>query len=62
MVQVALEVGADLVVDTDTHAPGDLINCEMAEKIALGAGLPDTEIKKVLRDNPVRILQKKGIL
>jgi len=62
VVQVALEVGANLVVDTDTHAPGDLVNCEMAEKIALGAGLPEKEIKKVLRDNPLNILQKKGIL
>ena len=62
VVQMALEVGANLVVDTDTHAPEDLINCQMAEKIALGAGLPEKEIKKVLRDNPLNILKKKGIL
>lgn len=62
VVQVALDVGANLVVDTDTHAPGDLVNCEMAQKIALGAGLPEKEIKKVLRDNPLHILEKKGIL
>ena len=62
VVQVAREVGANLVVDTDTHAPGDLVNCEMAKKIALGAGLPENEIKKVLRDNPLHILEKKGIL
>ena len=62
VVQVALDVGANLVVDTDTHAPGDLVNCEMAKKIALGAGLPEKEIKKVLRDNPLHILEKKGIL
>ena len=62
VVQVALEVGANLLVNTDTHAPGDLINCQMAEKIALGAGLPKKEIKKVLLDNPTHILKKKGIL
>jgi histidinol phosphatase-like PHP family hydrolase len=62
VVQVSLEVGANMVVDTDTHAPEDLIDCEMAKKIALGAGLPEKELKKVLRDNPVHILEKKGIL
>jgi putative hydrolase len=62
VVQVAREVGANLVVDTDTHAPEDLINYEMAGKIALGAGLPENELKKVLRENPIYILEKKGIL
>ncbi|CEA14685.1 MAG: histidinol phosphate phosphatase domain-containing protein [Methanobacterium formicicum] len=62
VVQVAREVGANLVVDTDTHAPEDLINYQMAEKIALGAGLPADELKIVLRDNPVSILEGKGIL
>ncbi len=62
VVQTALEVGADLVVNTDTHAPEDLINYQMAEKIALGAGLPVKELKKVLRDNPLGILKEKGII
>ncbi len=60
--KLALEVGADLVVDTDTHMPGDLISYEMAYKVALGAGLPDKEIKKALKDNPERILKSKGLL
>lgn len=60
--QVALEVGADLVLDTDTHAPEDLISYDTAYKIALGAGVPENEIHKILRDNPVKILKKKGIL
>lgn len=60
--KLAMEVGADLVVDTDTHNPGDLISYEMAYKVALGAGLPDKEIKKALKDNPERILRKKGLL
>ncbi|HHY00254.1 MAG: histidinol phosphate phosphatase domain-containing protein [Methanobacterium sp.] len=62
VVQTALEVGADLVVDTDTHAPEDMITYQMAEKIALGASLPQKELKKVLRDNPLSILEEKGIL
>ena len=60
--KLAVEVGADLVVDTDTHMPGDLISYEMAYKVALGAGLKDKEIKKALKDNPERILKNKGLL
>jgi histidinol phosphatase-like PHP family hydrolase len=60
--KVAIDVGADLVVDTDTHMPGDLISYEMAYNVALGAGLQDKEIKKALKDNPERILRNKGLL
>jgi histidinol phosphatase-like PHP family hydrolase len=60
--RVAMEVGADLVVDTDTHMPEDLISYETAYKVALGAGLPKKEIEKVLKDNPTKILKRKGIL
>jgi putative hydrolase len=60
--KLALEVGADLVIDTDTHMPEDLISYEMAYNVAKGAGLPDKEIKKALIDNPERILRNKGIL
>jgi histidinol phosphatase-like PHP family hydrolase len=60
--KLAVEVGADLVVDTDTHMPEDLISYEMAYKVALGAGLRDDEIKKALKDNPERILKNKGLL
>ena len=59
---IAMDVGAKLVVDTDTHAPEDLISYEMAYKIALGAGLPEKEIEKALKDNPRAILKSKGIL
>ncbi|MBI5780028.1 MAG: histidinol phosphate phosphatase domain-containing protein, partial [Planctomycetes bacterium] len=43
--RMALEVGASLIVDTDSHAPGDLIFRQHAERIARGAGLTDTEIQ-----------------
>jgi putative hydrolase len=60
--KLAVEVGADLVVNTDTHMPEDLISYEMAYKVASGAGLPDKEIKRALKDNPERILRNKGLL
>ena len=60
--KLAVDVGADLVINTDTHMPGDIISYEMAYKVGLGAGLQDKEIKKALKDNPERILRKKGLL
>ncbi len=60
--KVAMEVGADLVVDTDTHTPEDLITYETAYRIAKGAGLPENTVSKILRDNPLKILRNKGLL
>jgi putative hydrolase len=39
VVKIALEAGASLVIDTDTHEPGDLVEDEQARNILLGAGL-----------------------
>ncbi len=58
--KVAMEVGANLVMDTDTHAPEDLISYETALKIIKGAGIPDKEVHKILRTNPLNILGKNG--
>ena len=58
--KLAMEIGADLVMDTDTHSPQDLISYETATKILSGAGIPDNELPKILRDNPRRLLAKYG--
>ncbi len=55
---MALEVGAKMVVDTDTHAPSDLIDYDTALKVAMGAGLPRTEAEKAVRDTPLELLRK----
>lgn len=60
--KVAIEAGANLVLDTDTHSPQNIISYETAHKIALGAGIPEKYISTILRDNPVNILKNKGIL
>ncbi len=57
-----MEVGANLVLDTDTHSPSDLISYETAHKIALGAGLKGKDIEKVLEENPQQILKRKNLL
>jgi putative hydrolase len=57
--RLAMEIGADLVMDTDTHSPQDLISYQTACNILKGAGIPDKHLHKILRTNPLRILDKR---
>jgi histidinol phosphatase-like PHP family hydrolase len=45
VVQVARAAGSSLIVNTDGHAPGDLITRQQAERVALGAGLSASEVQ-----------------
>jgi len=49
--RIATETGARLVIDTDTHEPGDLITDEFARDILLGAGLSSDEIAAVFQNS-----------
>jgi putative hydrolase len=48
--RVALEVGASLVVNTDSHGPSDLITRQQAERVAKGAGLRDAAVQTLFAD------------
>jgi histidinol phosphatase-like PHP family hydrolase len=43
--------GASMVLNTDSHAPGDLISEEMALRVALGAGLGRDDFERMLRNS-----------
>ena len=49
--------GALLLLNTDSHAPGDLASAERALKVALGAGLTEDDFKK-MQDNANAIVKK----
>ncbi|MBI5469377.1 MAG: histidinol phosphate phosphatase domain-containing protein [Deltaproteobacteria bacterium] len=51
------EFGVRMVVNTDSHSPGDLITDEKADKIALGAGLDNADIRRI-RENARELLKK----
>lgn len=53
--RLAQEIGASLVLNTDTHGPGDLIPQEKAMRVALGAGLNKEHFQKML-DNSRQII------
>jgi len=45
--KIAREVGASLILDTDSHSPGDLITRAQGERILQGAGLSPAESQAV---------------
>ncbi len=45
--KLAMEAGAQLLVNTDSHSPGDLISREAAERIAQGAGLTASQVQNL---------------
>ncbi|MFC1845472.1 histidinol phosphate phosphatase domain-containing protein [Thermodesulfobacteriota bacterium] len=48
--KMALNTGALLVVNADAHGPGDFMTAEMAETVALGAGLDRDRYEKLRKD------------
>ena len=58
--RIASEIGCALVVDTDTHAPEDLITDEMAFKVAVGAGLDERGALAATRTNPMRLVESRS--
>ena len=58
VVQIARQAGAKLVVNTDTHSPGDMMDQEMACLVAAGAGLTEEEINIVTVLNPQALVQR----
>ena len=43
--KTALAAGASLILNTDSHSPGDLIDREQAERVARGAGLNEAQVQ-----------------
>jgi len=56
---IARKYGAKMILNTDGHAPADLISDIMARQIALGAGLTDNETDIVFRNSEDKFIEKK---
>lgn len=56
--RMAKETGALLVVNADAHGPGDFMTGQMAETVALGAGLDTSGYVKLRRDMAELVAQK----
>jgi putative hydrolase len=51
VVKMARETRASLVLNTDSHAPKDLVGKEMSLKIAAGAGMTEQEIETMFQNS-----------
>ena len=58
VVKIAKLAGAKLLVNSDAHSPSDLMNPELAMKVALGAGLEREELELTLHHNPKTLVEK----
>jgi putative hydrolase len=56
---LAKKVGAKMVVNSDAHAPSDLIDTGTALAIARGAGLSKEEAERAVLVNPYDIIKKR---
>ncbi|OGQ47675.1 MAG: PHP domain-containing protein [Deltaproteobacteria bacterium RIFCSPLOWO2_02_44_9] len=54
---VAKKIGVDIVLNTDTHSPSDLISDDMAVRIVVGAGLTEGDFREITK-NAEKILQR----
>lgn len=54
---LAMQCGASLVCNTDSHAPGDLVSREEAARILKGAGLEEKDVEEVF-GNSEKLLEK----
>lgn len=57
VVNVARQVGASMVVDSDTHAPENLMTEEAALTVALGAGMTVAEAERALHVTPYEAIR-----
>lgn len=55
---VAREVGCKLLINSDSHAPGDLMEFDKAYKVAIGAGLTNEEALESLIQNPKELIKR----
>jgi histidinol phosphatase-like PHP family hydrolase len=58
VVSAGRQAGALFLVNSDTHAPGDMLTEDWQRRVALCAGLSEEEAETVLRENARRLLAK----
>ena len=60
VVKTARQAGAKMVLDSDAHAPEDLLTMEFAMSVALGAGLDQAGAESLLEAGPTELIAKIG--
>jgi len=55
--KIAMEVGADLIINTDSHIPEDLITVDWARVVLRSAGIPEDVTEKIFK-NSQKLVEK----
>ncbi len=58
VMKIGKSLNADFLVNSDTHAPENLLSGDWARTVALGAGFEGDEVEKILVNNPLKLLRK----
>ena len=58
VVRCAERAGAKLIVNSDAHEPSDLLTVGFQQRVALGAGIQESDLATVLRENPRWLLER----
>ena len=58
--KTALSEEASMILDSDAHAPEDLLTPELCYRVARGAGLTEEQTEMLLHRNPNLLLEKLG--
>ena len=61
VVRTARQAGAQLVLNSDAHEPGDLLTLEFATRVARGAGLSEEDAAALLRNGPEELMKRLGV-
>lgn len=61
LVACARAAGAKMVINTDAHAPGDLMGHEQACKVARGAGLDQLEVEMLFENARALVARATGV-
>ena len=56
--RVGLAAGASLILNSDGHAPDDLLKPASPQKLLLGAAVPETEFESILSTNPRALIAR----
>ncbi|HBF36709.1 MAG TPA: PHP domain-containing protein [Firmicutes bacterium] len=56
--KIGKKLNTKFLVNSDTHAPENLLSDEWAHTVALGAGFEPDEVEKILLENPLQLLHK----
>jgi len=56
--QICQQAGAQMIVNTDTHEPGNIVSMEFAQMVARGAGLDEEQIFAATVTHPQALLAR----